>query len=382
MQTGLDRLLQAVPTDLRGARVGLLTHGGAVGPRGEGTPDLLAACPDLRLVRLFAPEHGLRGDRPAGEPIADGCDAPTGLPVVSLHARGAKPPNLDGLEAILVDIQDIGCRYFTYPGTMRRLLPGASAAGVPVWVLDRPNPLGAEVAGPVGVPATLRSLVGTFDVPIRHGLTIGELALLAAQEEGLPEGAVRVLTVGDWHRTDAFATWGRPWIPLSPNSTGPEMAELYPGTCLVEGTNLSEGRGTPYPFRQIGAPWIDGVGLTRRLTPLLPPGIHARPVWFLPTASKHIGTVCQGVFLDLDPQVARPADAGIVAAVHLLALLAEHPSFELTAHGGVHWLDRLTGGGALRQALSAPSGVPDLLAEWRRAADAFARHRQFDLYPG
>jgi len=381
METGLDGLLRAVPADLAAARVGLLTHAGGVGHRGAGTADLLAACPDLRLVRLFAPEHGLRGDRPAGVAIADGIDAPTGLPVVSLYGRGSDAPRLDDLDAILVDLQDIGCRYFTYPATMRRLIGRAATAGVPVWVLDRPNPLGGEGAGAVGVPAALRSLVGAFDVPMRHGLTIGELALLAAGEEGLPEGAVRVLAVGGWRRTDAFPAWGRPWVPPSPNSTGPEMAELYPGTCLVEGTNLSEGRGTPYPFRQIGAPWIDGAALSRQLAPLLPPGIWARPVWFLPTASKHAGTVCQGVFFDLDPRVTRSADAGLVATVHLLALVAEHPRLELIAHAGVHWLDRLTGSAALRESLGT-LGVADILAGWRRDAAAFDRQRPIDLYPG
>jgi len=382
METGLDRLLADVPAELRGARVALLSHAAGVGRHGEAAADLLCACPELRLIRLLAPEHGLRGDRPAGAAIADAVDGPTGLPVVSLYGRAADagPPPLQGLDAILADLQDIGCRYFTYPGTLRRLIARAAGAGVPVWVLDRPNPLGRGCAGPAAVPRPLRSLVASFDVPVRHGLTIGELALLAAREDGLPEGAVRVLPVEGWQRAHAFAAWSRPWVPPSPNATGPEMAELYPGTCLLEGTNVSEGRGTPYPFRQIGAPWVDGPALAARLRPLLPAGVGARPVWFLPTASKHAGAVCQGVFLDLDPASARARDAGLAAAVHLLSLLSEDPHFELLAHGGVHGLDRLTGNADLRGALGSMAAVTALLVAWRAEAAAFEGRRPVELY--
>lgn len=386
LETGVERLLRTVPPDLRNARVALLTHAAGVDAAGRNTADLLAAHPDLRLQRLFAPEHGLRGQHPAGEAIDDTVDRPTGVPVFSFYGR--RPPGspeareaFADLDAVLVDLQDIGCRYFTYPGTMRRVLKASVAAGVPVWVCDRPNPLGRACAGPVGVPAGLRSLVGTFDVPVRHGRTIGELALVAAAEEGLPEDMVRVLPATGWRRADDFAAWGRPWVPPSPNSTGPEMAELYPGTCLFEGTNVSEGRGTPYPFRQIGAPWWDGLTLARRLTERLPSGVTARATWFLPTAGKHAGTVCQGVFLDLDPTVARAPDAGLVAAVALLCLAGEDDGFSLVQHGGVHWLDRLTGGAALRARLADWASLRELLAAWREASAEYEQNCPVKLYP-
>ncbi len=381
VRTGVDRLLESVPADLRGARLALLTHAAGVDSRGRGTADLLATRRDLRLVRLLAPEHGLRGDRPAGAPVADGVDGPTGLPVVSCYGGPVPAAAFADLDAVLVDLQDIGCRYFTYPATMRRVLTAAAAAGVPTWVLDRPNPLGAGCAGPVGVPTALRSLVAAFDVPIRHGLTIGELAVLAAREDGLPPEMVRVLTVEGWRRADAFAAWGRAWVPPSPNSTGAEMAELYPGTCLFEGTNLSEGRGTPYPFRQIGAPWCDAPGLARALEDRLPAGVFARPTSFLPTASKHAGTVCQGVCLALDPSRPRAADAALVAASALLSVLAADPHFALVGRHGVHWLDRLTGGPQLRTRLGDWTSTLSLLADWRGQSAVFERERPVDLYP-
>ncbi len=381
MRTGLDRLLERVPEELRGARVALLSHAGALSGDGAAAVDALAAHPGLHLVRLLAAEHGLRGERPAGEAVADGRDGPSGLPVVSLYGGAGAGAALRGCDALLVDLQDIGCRYFTFPGSVRRLLGPAAAAGCPVWVLDRPNPLGGETAGPVAVPVAARSLVAAFSVPVRHGLTLGELALLAAREDGLPPGAVRVLSVEDWRRADGFPAWGRPWIPPSPNSSGPEMAELYPGTALVEGTNLSEGRGTPYPFRQLGAPWVDGPLWARRAAPLLPVGLRVRPVWFVPTASKHAGAPCQGVALDLVPGVARAADAALVSAVHLLSLAVEAGWVAFVAHGGGHWLDRLSGGPALREALGRPAAVEELLAGWRAEAAAFARNRPVDLYP-
>ena len=390
LRTGLDRFLASVPGELHGARVGLLTHAAGTDDRGRSGVDCLVALADLRVVRLFAPEHGVRGERPGGEPIADGVDPISGIEVCSLYGprgRGVDGDVLEagifaGLDAVLVDLQDIGARYFTYPGTMRRLLVAAARAGVPVHVLDRPNPLGGLVAGPATRASGLGSLVCAFDVPLRHGLTMGELALLAARDDGLPEGAVRVWPVQGWRRSQDFAAWDRPWVPPSPNSTGPDMAELYVGMCVFEGSNVSEGRGTPYPFRQIGAPWWDGPALVDGLTASLPTGLRARSTWFLPTASKHAGLVCQGVAFDLEPHNARPADAALMAAAHLLCHVVPDPSFQWRVRNGVYGVDRLTGGDALRNAVTSGAGaVRALLLAWRAEADAFARARPVDLYP-
>ncbi len=383
--SGLDAVLDDMPAALRGARVGLLSHAAAVDAAGRHAADLLAARDDLRLVRLFAPEHGLRGERPAGDPVPDGVDAPTGLPVISLYRGGAPPVSgaLEGLDAVLADLQDIGCRYFTYPGTLRRFLAESVRAGVPLHVLDRPNPLGGAVAGPADVPAERRSLVSAFDVPVRHGLTVGELALLAAREDGAPVGALQVHRARGWRRADRFAAWGRPWVPPSPNATCAAMAELYPGACLIEATNLSEGRGTPYPFRQIGAPWLDAHRLAEGLRPLLPQGLVVRPAWFIPTASKHAGQLCQGVFLDVLPGVPPVADAGLAVCVRLLALLQEDGVVEIAparGAGGTPWLDRLLGGPDLRLCLESAAPCEDLLAAWRAQAARFEAGRPVCLY--
>ena len=380
MEIGLERLMREVPGDLRGARVGLLTHAGAVDRRGRCAIDRLAAHPGLRLLRLFGAEHGIRGEQPAGEAVAHGTDGPTGLPAISLYGAQADAGMLAGLDAVLADLQDIGCRYYTFPSTLRRLLVRTAAAGVPLWVLDRPNPLGGAVAGPVGVARELRSAVGDFPVPVRHGRTLGELARIAAEEDGLPPAALRVLPVRGWRRTP-FGRWRRPWVPPSPNSTSPDMAELYPGTCLVEATNLSEGRGTPYPFRQVGAPWVDGPRLASALAPVLPAGVRARPVWFRPTASKHAHTPCQGVFFDLVPGVPRPPDAGLRAGVAVLAAVRTRPEFDWIRYGGVHWLDRLTGSGELRRTIDADGDLHALLERWRSQVTEWAAHPPVDLYP-
>ncbi len=389
LQTGLDQWLTSLPTAVRGARVGLLTHAAGVDARGRSGVDCLAALPDLHVVRLFAPEHGVRGERPGGEPIPDGVDPISGIEVCSLYGPrgrgtdgGLESGIFAGLDAVLVDLQDIGARYFTYPGTMRRFSLAAVRAGVPVHILDRPNPLGGLVAGPATRAPGLTSLVCAFDVPLRHGMTMGELALLAAREDGLAEGAVHVWPVQGWRRTQDFAAWNRPWVPPSPNSTGPDMAELYVGMCVFEGSNASEGRGTPYPFRQIGAPGWDGPALVERLESSMPTGLRVRPTWFVPTASKHAGLVCQGVAFDLEPHNARPADAALMAAAHLLCRVLPDPSFQWRVHNGIHGVDRLTGGDALRRAATAGAdAVRALLLSWRAEADAFARARPVDLYP-
>ncbi len=391
LQTGLDQWLVSLPDGVRGARVGLLTHAAGTDDHGRSGIDRLAALGDLQVVRLFAPEHGVRGERPGGEPIADGVDSVSGIEVCSLYGPRGRGPDgsgeiesgiFGGLDAVVVDLQDIGARYFTYPGTMRRLLSAAARAGVPVHVLDRPNPLGGLVAGSAGRAPGLESLVCAFDVPLRHGMTIGELALLGAGEDGLDDRAVRVWPVQGWRRTQDFAAWDRPWVPPSPNSTGPDMAELYVGMCVFEGSNASEGRGTPYPFRQIGAPWWDAQALVQGLRSSLPTGLRARPTWFLPTASKHAGLVCQGVAFDLEPHNARPADAALIAAAHLLCCALADPSFQLRVRGGVYGVDRLTGGDALRRAAGGgAAAVSELLLAWRTEAAAFARARPVDLYP-
>ncbi len=382
VRTGLERVLDECPAELRGRRVGLLTNLTGVDRDLRPAVERLAALPDLSLERLFAMEHGLYGDIPAGGAVEDSTDPRTGLPVVSVYGAGHKATAamVAGLDAVLVDLQDIGARYYTMLGTTLELVAACHEAGVALYVLDRPNPLGGAYEGQRAVAPAYRSLVGAAAVPMRHGLTLGELTLLGAREQG-HEDAVRVVPLEGWRRSERWESLGRPWLAPSPNTNSLEMARLYPGTCLFEGTNLSEGRGTAMPFLQIGAPWLDPFALADALRPRLGPGLWCRPVAFRPTYSKHEGTVCRGVMLHVDPT----ADAEVVpASIHLLSLALAQPEsriLEPRQPGGLRALDRLAGDDRLRNDLSAGRPPEDILAGWRRElADWPAIRSSVSLY--
>jgi uncharacterized protein YbbC (DUF1343 family) len=381
-RTGLERVLNDCPPELRQRRVGLLTNLTGVDERLRPAVARLAASADLTLSRLFAAEHGLYGEVPAGGDVDDAVDRLTGLPVVSLYGKvRATPEAVAGLDAVLVDLQDIGCRYYTVLGTTLELLAACHAAGVPLFVLDRPNPLGGRIEGNRTVRPGFRSLVGSGPVPIRHGMTLGELTVLCAREAGHEE-AVRVVTVEGWHRSDTFPTWGRPWLPSSPNTNAWEMARLYPATCLVEGTNLSEGRGTALPFQQVGAPWLDAFDVARDLAEVAGDGVFVRPTFFVPTSSKHEGAVCQGVMVHLDPRRDLPV---MPIGLHLLSRLLAAPGSEIAPprrEGRPGFLDLLAGGDELRRDLVDRRPVADILDAWNAALSDWPEvRRSVSLYP-
>lgn len=368
VRTGLERVLDDCPVELKGKKVGLLTNLTGVDQALRPGVERLHALRELKLSRLFAAEHGLYGEVPAGDPVED-CDDPvTGLPVISLYGEGNRATRdaVSGLDAVLVDLQDIGARYYTVLGTTLDLLKACHAAGVPLYVLDRPNPLGGAFEGQRAVAGPFLSLVGSAAVPMRHGLTLGELTILAAREHGMSD-SVHVITVEGWRRQLAWSDLGRPWLPSSPNTNGLDMARLYPGTCLIEGLNLSEGRGTALPFQQLGAPWLDGFAIARDLVDRLNPGVWARPVVFRPTASKHRDDVCRGVMLHLDPG----RDVSVLpAALHVLAAFLRHPQTQFIAPrqpGGRPFFDLLAGDDRLRNDLAAGRPPEDILTEWQTA---------------
>lgn len=383
IETGLERLLADCPPALAGKRVGLLTNHTGVDARMRPGPRLLRQSTALRLVRLFAPEHGIYGEAPAGAPIEDREDALTGLPVVSLYGKGhrASRASVDGLDAVLVDLQDIGCRYYTLLGTALDLLRACREAGIPLAVLDRPNPLGAGYEGPRTVAPAFRSLVGAVDAPVRHGLTLGELLRLAAREAGDEEG-VMVVPMTGWRRTMRWPEVGRSWVPPSPNANSYEMARLYPGTCLVEGTNLSEGRGTAAPFLQAGAPWLDAFALAQALEEGADDGVHARPVYFLPTFSKHAGSVCQGVMFHPEPERDVPV---LPTALRFLALAMARPESRFQGEDPPAprpFFDLLSGDEHLRQDLAAGRPVEEIVEDWAAAlSDWPATRASVALYP-
>ena len=297
--TGLDRLLQD-PGELAGRRYGLLAHGASV-TAGCVPAHLALAAAGAPPSRLFGPEHGYYGVEQDMVPSASQRDPWTGVEIVSLYGSDEgsllpRPEAFAGLDLLVVDLQDIGSRYYTYAATAVWAAEAARAAGCEVWILDRPNPLGgAIVEGNLPHPG-FASFVGAFRIPVRHGLTLGEIVRLEAHRRQwgrLP----RVLAVEGWSRADLWPATGRPWIAPSPNMPSFATALVYPGLCLLEATELSEGRGTTRPFLLFGAPDLRPTALAEALAPLAEMGVAAVPTYFRPQFQKHQGETCGGVEL-------------------------------------------------------------------------------------
>ena len=350
MLVGLERLETEKGGSLRGLRVGLLAHAPSVTGDGRHAIDVLRGV-GVDVRRLFGPEHGLRGEAAAGETVTSGFDPVTGIRFVSLYGKSQKPTpaDLDGLEGLVVDLQGAGVRFYTYVSTLLLSLEVAADVGIEIWVLDRPNPLGGElIEGPERDPAQPVSLVSIAPGPLVHGLTLGEMARFANARRRDP-GRVSVVTMTGWSRGMTWGETGRPWVKPSPNLRTAEAALVYPGTCLVEATNLSEGRGTTDPFLLFGAPWLRTEPLVAGLSP---PGLALEPTRFTPVASpaaprpKHVGVSCSGVRVRVtDPEVVRPYAFGL----DLLSALRRQPEFEWAQDGAR--LDTLLGTGRVRTAL-------------------------------
>ena len=311
---GLERWLAAGPSSAglsRGARIGLLAHPASVDRRARHAVELLLEQDALQLERLFAPEHGLWGHEQDMEGVERSSDPHSGLPVVSLYGSTEatlrpSADDLDGLDAMVVDLQDVGSRYYTFIYTMSFVMEACAARGLPVVVLDRPNPIGGLlVEGPVLHPQ-LASFVGRYPLPVRHGMTAGELASMFNDESAIGCD-LRVVPMEGWTRETRFEDCRLPWVPPSPNMPGLTTARVYPGGCLVEGTNLSEARGTTLPFELVGAPWIDGHALATALRKRGIDGACFRAASFRPMFQKHSGAGCRGVQVVVeDPDRFRP----------------------------------------------------------------------------
>lgn len=378
---GVDVLLTDSLHLVRGLRVGLITNPTGMDARGRSTIDRLHDHPEVELVTLFAPEHGLRAAEGEGQHIEDSVDPATGLPVVSLYTGSKRAPSSDDLaplDALLFDMQDVGARYYTYVYTMALAMEAAGAAGVPFVVLDRPNPIGDLVQGNV-LDTAFATFVGMYPVPMRHGLTAGELARLFQGEFGV-EVDLTVVPVSNWRPGTPFESTGLPWVAPSPNMPDLTSALHYPGTCLFEGTNLSVGRGTSHPFQQVGAPWLDGEALAARLESRGIPGVRFEAVTFTPDAptdGKWAGQPVSGVrFVALDPGSYDPTRAAVAALVEARALAGEEWEWNV-AH-----FDRLAGTDALREGIEGGAAPSELTAPWSSARAAFeARAAPYRLYP-
>jgi len=322
---GIDKTQELVHA-LRGMRVGLISNQTSFNMAMKNLIEVIGDCARVEVV--FTPEHGLWGAAAAGEFVRSGFEAEFGVRVYSLYGEELEPPveELQKLDLVVYDIQDLGLRWYTYASTLYYVEKACAKAGVPLLVLDRPNPLtGMVTEGPVLKPE-YRSFVGVASIPARYALTPGELALYYSRVEGL-NCEVQVIELEGWRRSMWFDETGLPWIPTSPNIPNLETALVYAGACMLEGTNLSEGRGTASPFLQFGAPWVKARELARALNEEGIPGVAFRPVKFVPTASKYSGQLVSGVYVHL---VDRSRFKPFTAFVKILRRIREmYGEFEL-----------------------------------------------------
>ncbi len=389
MTFGLDRLLAdpALRRPLAGRRVALLAHPASVTRTLVHALDALAGLGDVRLTAAFGPQHGLRGDKQDNMVESEDFTDPVhGIPIFSLYGavRRPTPAMLDTFDVLLVDLQDVGCRVYTFVTTLRYVLEEAARHGKAVWVLDRPNPVGRPVEG-LTLAAGWESFVGAGPLPMRHGLTLGELARWFVRTLRLDVDA-RVVAMEGWKPTAppgfGWPLGVRSWVNPSPNAGTLSMARCYPGTVLFEGTTLSEGRGTTRALELLGAPDLDPRALLARMAALAPEwiaGCRLRPCWFEPTFHKHAGRLCAGVQIHVDDagydhDRFRPWRLAALALKALRALRPDYPIWREFAYEYEHErraIDVIAGGPELREWVDDPAATPADLDE-RAAADEAA----------
>lgn len=381
VRSGAQVLADSGFAALQGMRVGLVVNHTARVDTAH-LADRLAAAEDVELAALFGPEHGIRGTADAGEKVDDGRDARTGAPVYSLYGETRKPTPamLEGLDALVFDIQDVGARFYTYISTMGLAMQAAAEADLPFYVLDRPNPLGGTRAEGFVLDTAYTSFVGQYPIPVTHGLTVGELAAMIQGEAWLPgleNLDLRVVEMDGWQRSMPWDATGQPWIKPSPNIPDVETALVYPGTAFFEGTSASEGRGTRTPFTLVGAPWADGQALADTLNARGLPGVRFEAAAFTPesiegmaSSPKLEGTPLEGVRLAVtDPQTFAPVAAG----VHVLHAFYQQAPDDVRADDFFNdrWLRLLAGTPRLQEQLEAGARPEAIIASWQDEAAAF-----------
>ncbi len=368
---GLEVLLTEQQALVAGKRVGLITNHTGVDRQMNHAIDLIRKAPGARLTALFAPEHGIRGLVQAGGKVADTVDERSGVKVYSLYGavRRPTPEMLAEVDVLVYDIQDVGARFYTFISTMGEGMDAAAEKGIPFIVLDRPNPLAdLRVEGRM-MDMSYKSFVGAYPIPARFGMTPGELAGFY-RDRMEKKVDLKVVKMRNWKRSTWYDQTGLAWIPPSPNIPTLTAAIVYPGTCLIEGTNVSEGRGTTTPFEIIGAPWIDGYKLADELRKANLPGILFRPAGFTPTFSKYQGEVCQGVQLHV---VDRDRFEPVRTALHLLKALKQlwPDKFQWRSS-----LDRLSGSDDVRLALDRGDTPEQIVESWSAALKEYEEVRR------
>ncbi len=373
MRPGIEVLLSDSVHLVRGKRVGLITNHSGLDHTGKSSIDLLHESPDVELVALYAPEHGIRGVENAGADIAEGVDEKTGIPVHSVYGASVRFPQemLEGIDVLLFDIQGVGVRYYTYPSTMAYGMQAAGEKGIPFIVLDRPNPIrGDVVQGNVLDPA-FASFVGMYPVPMRHGMTNAELARMLVGEFGIHVD-LEVVPMDGWRRDMTFDQTGLPWVKPSPSMPTLESALAYAGTCLFEATPISVGRGSEHAYQWMGAPWLDGEELAAALNAREIPGVRFDPATFTPHEAgdgKFEGVEVHGVTLvPLATDYDAPR-AGIATLIEVYRRSGDHWAWRDAA------MDRLSGTDKIRLAIDAGQDLAEITAGWDTALAAFEQRR-------
>ena len=386
VKIGAEVFLEKYLDIIKGKKIGIVTNHTGVLPDGRHIVDILNSIPDVKIVALFGPEHGIRGEVPDGKSISHGVDTKTGIKVYSLYGEVKKPTPemLKDIDVLIFDIQDVGARFYTYISTMSYCMEACAELGKKFIVLDRPNPIrGLYVDGPVLAPK-FKSFVGPHPIPVAHGMTVGELAKLFNEEGWLENGVKADLTVikmENYLRKMWFDQTGLPWVKPSPNMMTLNTAIVYTATCFIEGTNVSEGRGTAHPFEWIGAPWIDAQKLANELNSYNLPGIKFEPIEFTPVDiekvtidPKYEGQKCYGVFLNVyDREKFEP----VKTAVYILYTLKKmYPTeFKWRTAGQ----DRLWGTDRVRLMIDEGKKPEEIIKSWENELKNFLKVREKHL---
>ena len=384
---GIDRLLTSERHQIAGRRVGLVCNPASVDARFRHTADRLFEDPDVTLAAIFGPQHGFRSDLQDNMiETPHGRDCRRRVPVFSLYSETREPTAdmLRDVDLLVVDLQDVGTRVYTFVYTMANCMRAAARLGIPVVVCDRPNPIGGDDIEGALLEEPWTSFVGQFPIPMRHGMTIGELARLFNDAFGL--GAdLDVVTLEGWRRSMYLDETGLPWVIPSPNLPTLDSAIVYPGAVLIEGTMLSEGRGTTRPFELIGAPWIEGERLAAGMNARGLPGVHFRPAFFQPTFQKHAQQTCGGCQIHvLDRRAFKPLQAVVELIDEFRREDPQRFAWRQPPYEYEHDkepIDILYGSDRLRETLAADGDVESLVASWRAGEESFRRTREtFLLY--
>jgi uncharacterized protein YbbC (DUF1343 family) len=380
VKTGLDRIATSWPKAFRHADIGLVIHPASVNSRLDHAADIFLKSSKFRLKAFFGPQHGIRGETQDNMIEWSGFkDRKTGLPVHSLYGRTRKPDRkmMKGIDVMVIDLQDVGSRYYTFIWTLALVMEACLETGTPVVILDRPNPInGSQIEGPV-LKEEFKSFVGLHPLPVRHGMTIGEVGLYLQSTFYLGVD-LQIIPMSGWVRGQWFEETGLPWVMPSPNMPTVDTAAVYPGMCLLEGTNLSEGRGTTRPFEIFGAPFIDPEKLMGRLADFRLPGLCFRPLFFLPTFQKHAGTLCGGAQIHVTdrkkykPFLTATAILKAVCELYPADFAWKKPPYEYEER--ILPIDILTGDDRFRTEIESGCGLSQMQARWNSELAAFDRY--------